>query len=247
MVGKLITVDLREIWKHEAYDFTSWLFENCDVLNDQIGLSLKPIEKEKSVGPFFVDIYGEDVNGSLVIIENQLTRTDHDHLGKLLTYLSNLEAKIAVWISTDPRPEHISAVNYLNEVVPEDTKFYLLKVKAYKIGNSETAPLFTIEAGPSNEIKARGEVKKDIAKNDEKRYQFFEQLLTLCNQKTNLFSNISPVGYQGWINTGAGKSGLSWLIAGMKKSARVDFWFSSPSSETNASRFKYLLSHQNKI
>src|SRR5688500_6749049 len=100
MVGKLTTVDLREIWKHEAYDFTSWLFENCDVLNDQIGLSLKPIEKEKSVGPFFVDIYGEDVNGSLVIVENQLSRTDHDHLGKLLTYLSNLEAKIAVWIST---------------------------------------------------------------------------------------------------------------------------------------------------
>lgn len=247
MVGKLTAVPLREVWKHEAYDFTSWLFENCDVLNEQIGLSLKPIEKEKSVGPFFVDIYAEDGNGRLAIIENQLSRTDHDHLGKLLTYLSNLEAKIAVWISTDPRPEHISAVNYLNEVVPDDTKFYLLKVQAFKIGDSEPAPFFTVEAGPSNEIKARGDVKKEFAKDDERRYKFFEQLLALCNQKTNLFSNISPVGYQGWINTSAGKSGVTWLIAGMKKSTRVDFWFSSPSSETNARRFNYLLAHKDKI
>jgi len=103
MIGKLETVLLKEIWKHEAYDFTSWLFDNCDVLNDQIGLAISPIEKEKSVGPFSVDILGEDVNGRAVVIENQLTRTDHDHLGKLLTYMTNLNAKIAIWVSTDPQ------------------------------------------------------------------------------------------------------------------------------------------------
>lgn len=247
MVGKLTTVDLREIWKHEAYDFTSWLFENCDVLNDQIGLTLKPIEKEKSVGTFFVDIYAEDDNGRLAIIENQLTKTDHDHLGKLLTYLSNLDAKIAVWVSTDPRPEHVSAINYLNEVVPEDTKFYLLKVQAFRIGDSEPAPLFTVEAGPSNEIKARGVVKKDIAQHDEKWFRFFGQLLVLCNERTNLFANVSPVGYQGWIVTGAGKSGLSWLIAAGIKKSRIDFCLSSPSSDINSSRFKYLASHKDSI
>ena len=123
MVGKLKPVALREVWKHEAYDFTCWLFENLDILEEHIGLSLTPIEKEKSVGPFFVDIFAEDSSGRKVIIENQLTKTDHDHLGKILTYLSNLDTKIAIWISTDPRPEHIAAINYLNEVIPEDTKF----------------------------------------------------------------------------------------------------------------------------
>jgi len=112
MVGRLEYVPLREIWKHEAYDFTTWLFENCDVLNEQLGLTISPIEKEKSVGPFNVDILGEDSAGRAVIIENQLTRTDHDHLGKLLTYMSNLDAKVAIWVSTDPRPEHVTAINF---------------------------------------------------------------------------------------------------------------------------------------
>ena len=247
MVGKLKSVDLREIWKHEAYDFNSWLFENCEVLNDQIGISLTPLEKEKSVGPFSVDIYAEDSIGRLVIIENQLTKTDHDHLGKILTYLSNLDAKIAIWISTDPRPEHVSAINYLNEVVPEDTKFYLLKVQAFKIGDSEPAPHFTIQAGPSVERKAGGDVKKEFAKLDEKRYKFFEQLLTACNQKISLFSNISPNGYQNWILAGTGKSGTSWCIESWNKFSRVSYGFNSPSAELNKNRFKSVNSHKEEI
>lgn len=118
MVGRLEPVDLREIWKHEALNFTRWLFENIDILNEQLKLQLTPIEYEKSVGPFSVDILAKDEENRLVIIENQLEKTDHEHLGKLLTYLSNLNAKIAIWISSNPRPEHINAINYLNEIVP---------------------------------------------------------------------------------------------------------------------------------
>lgn len=247
MVGKLKKVALREIWEHEAYDFTSWLFENCDILNEQIGLSIVPIEKEKSVGPFFVDIFAEDTDGRKVIIENQLTKTDHDHLGKVLTYLSNLDTKIAIWISTDPRPEHITAINYLNEVVPKDTKFYLIKVQAFQIGNSEPAPQFTIEAGPSIVRKSGGDVKKELAKIDEMRYEFFDQLLSVANNKTNIFSNISPNGYQNWISASAGKSGMNWLIASLKKSSRVDFWLSSSSLEINKERFEKLVLHKEKI
>lgn len=246
-VGKLQPVELREIWKHEAREFTTWLFENCDVLNEQVGLSLTPIEKEKSVGPFNVDILAEDANGRAVIIENQLMKTDHDHLGKLLTYLSNLGAKAAIWISTDPRPEHVTAINYLNEIVPQDTKFYLLKVQAFRIDDSEPGPLFTVEAGPSQERTTGGKVKKEIAERDEKRNAFFEQLLTLCNQKTDLFSNISPVGYQGWVITGAGKSGLAWTLVAMKKSARVEFFLCSPSAQINEKRFQRIASRKKEI
>jgi hypothetical protein len=240
MVGKLQAVDLREIWRHEALDFTKWLFENCDVLNEQIGLSLTPIEKERSVGPFNVDILAEDSSGRPVIIENQLARTDHDHLGKLLTYLTNLGAKVAIWISSDPRPEHVAAIDFLNEVVPQDTQFYLLKIQAFKIGQSDSAPLFTVVAGPSEERSAGGEVKKEFAEQDKKRYEFFDQLLALCNQKTTLFSSVSPVGYQNWVNSGAGKAGLMWTFVAMKKAARVEFFFCSPNAEVNKKRFESL-------
>ena len=204
MIGKLTPINLREIWNHEALDFTKWLFDNIDILNEQLGLELTPIEREKSIGPFNVDILAEDSNGRPVIIENQLEKTDHDHLGKVLTYLSNLNAKVAIWISSNPRPEHIMAINYLNEVVPQDTQFYLIKIQAFRIADSKPAPLFTIEAGPSEERSAGGNVKKEFAERDQKRFDFFQSLLDLSSKKTKLFSNISPAGYQNWISTGAG-------------------------------------------
>jgi len=247
MIGKLEPVSLREIWKHEAYDFSGWLFDNIEVLNDRLGLYISPIEKEKSVGPFSVDIWAEDANGRAVIIENQLTQTDHDHLGKLITYMSNLDAKVAIWITKFPRPEHVTAINYLNEVVPQDTNFYLLKLEAFKIGESEPAPLFTIEAGPSEERAAGGKVKKELAERDKIRYEFFEQLLSKANQKTTIFNNVSPVGYQNWVNTGAGKAGLMWTFVAMKNKARVEFFLCHSDSEINKNRFETLLPIKEEI
>lgn len=247
MVGRLEYVPVREIWKHEAYDFTTWLFENCDVLNEQLGLTISPIEKEKSVGPFNVDILGEDSAGRAVIIENQLTRTDHDHLGKLLTYMSNLDAKVAIWVSTDPRPEHVTAINFLNENVPQDTQFYLLRLQAFRIGESKPAPLFTIEAGPSEERTAGGEVKKEFAERDKRRYEFFEQLLSKANTATNIFNSVSPVGYQNWVNAGAGKAGIMWTFVAMKKTARTEFFLCHSKFEINKARYEKLLSQKETI
>ena len=92
MVGKLVPVPLRDVWAKEAKDFTTWLSNNLDVLSECLGLELTSLETEKSVGPFAADILAEDRDGFHVVIENQLERTDHDHLGKLITYLSNLDA-----------------------------------------------------------------------------------------------------------------------------------------------------------
>ena len=115
MVGRMEKVSLREVWKKEAKDFTGWLYENLEVLGEELDLDLTPDEKEKSVGSFSADITAEDGAGRKVLIENQLEKTDHVHLGQILTYISNLEAKVAIWISSDPRPEHIRAVEWLNE------------------------------------------------------------------------------------------------------------------------------------
>jgi len=240
MVGKLELIPLKRIWNHEAYDFTTWLFENCDVLNEQIGLTISPLEREKSVGPFSVDLLAEDSSGRTVIIENQLTKTDHDHLGKLLTYMSNLDAKVAIWISTNPRPEHVVAINYLNEIVPSDTQFYLLRLQAFRIGESDPAPLFTIEAGPSEERSAGGKVKKELAERDKVRYRFFEQLLSYSDTITNIFNSVSPVGYQNWVNAGAGKAGIMWTFVTMKKTARTEFFLCHSDSKINRARFEKL-------
>src|SRR5688572_21100363 len=127
-VGKIQRVELRQVWPHEALDFTTWLEENTDTLSDVLGVSIENVEREKAAGAFSVDLVGEDDHGSTVIIENQLERSDHDHLGKLVTYLAALEARIAIWIVKDPRPEHVGAVTWLNEST--GANFYLVKVEA---------------------------------------------------------------------------------------------------------------------
>ena len=119
-IGKLEPVDLRELWKHEERGFSAWLEGNLETLSESIGVSLSDPHRELVAGSFQVDLVAEDENGDRVIVENQLEATDHDHLGKLLTYLTNVDAKAAIWISTAPRPEHIRAIQWLNETPPDD-------------------------------------------------------------------------------------------------------------------------------
>lgn len=209
MIGKLKKVPLREIWRNEARDFSSWLAENIDTLNEEIGLSLSIISREKAVGDFSLDLIAEDSDGQLTIIENQLEKTNHDHLGKVVTYLSNLDAKTAIWISSEPRDEHVKAVNWLNEFTPEDISFYLVKIEAVKIGNSEPAPMFTIIAEPTEISKHIGEEKKEYAERHHLRKEFWTQLIEKLKGRTNLHANLSPVIYH-WIGTGAGRSGISY-------------------------------------
>ena len=118
MVGeieKLQRVPLREVWRHEAYDFTQWLQENLDILNDTLDLELTSAEREQAAGSFSIDLVAENNDGQIVIIENQIEKSNHDHLGKLITYLSAREASGAIWIVSEPRQEHINAIAWLNE------------------------------------------------------------------------------------------------------------------------------------
>ena len=165
---------------------------------------------------------------------------------KLITYLSNLDAKTAIRITSDPRPEHVRAIEYLNEVVPEDTKLYLIQIKAFKIGSSEPAPYFNVVAGPSMEGKIRGGIKKEFAEKDQRRLEFFRQLLELSNAKIGLFKNVSPAGYQSWINAGAGKAGLAWDYVVRRHDAKVDLFLWSD-AETNLRRFNTLLAKKEEI
>jgi len=103
MIGRLERVPLREVWRHEALDFTSWLEKNLDVLNEVLDITLSDAEREQAAGTFSVDLVATDSSGNPVVIENQLGKSDHDHLGKLITYLTAIDAKAAIWIVTEPR------------------------------------------------------------------------------------------------------------------------------------------------
>lgn len=175
MIGKLERIPLREVWKHEAYDFTTYLQDNIDILNDVIDLSLSSAEREQGAGSLSVDIIAEDEAGNPVVIENQLEKSDHEHLGKLITYLSAIGAKAGVWIVSDPRPEHVGAISWLNESSGAD--FYLLKVEAIQISDSPPAPLLTLIVGPSEESREVGETKKELAERYPIRHRFWTELL----------------------------------------------------------------------
>jgi hypothetical protein len=203
-IGKLQRVPLREVWKHEAYDFTQWLQENIDVLNNALDLNLVNVDRERAAGSFSIDLVAEDEGGGTIIIENQLEKSNHDHLGKLITYLTAMAAKAAIWIVSEPRPEHVAAVAWLNESSSAD--FYLVKVEAVRIGDSPAAPLLTVIVGPSQETKNVGHQKKELAERYDIRRSWWTKLIARPDAK--LHAHITPSSYS-WIGTSVGIRGLN--------------------------------------
>ncbi len=245
MIGKITRKPLRDVWKHETY-FTTWLEENIDVLNDILDINLSGAEREKSAGKFSVDIVAEDENGNPVIIENQLEKSNHDHLGKLITYLTVIGAKVAIWIVADPRPEHVSAISWLNE--SSSASFYLLKVEAIKIGDSEPAPLLTLIVGPSEEVRDAGVVKKDFTERHFIRHQYWTQLLEYAKTKTKLHANIKPSHYN-WVGTGAGSQGLGFNYTVTQHESVVELYIDKgkDSTEQNKDIFNKLYDSREEI
>lgn len=155
-IGKLIEVDVRELWKHEQYDFSNWLAKesNIEYLNEILGLTLIEVEKEINVGPYRCDIVATDeTSGLKVIIENQLESTNHDHLGKIITYASGLDAKVIVWIVKEAKEEHRAAIEWLNNYTSSEIDFFLIEIHAYKIGDSNPAPKFEVVEKPNDFVK----------------------------------------------------------------------------------------------
>ena len=155
-ISRLQEVDIRKLWKHEQYDFSAWLAEdeNIELLNEKLGLTLVDINTEAYVGAYRCDIVAVDeTTGIKVIIENQIENSNHDHLGKIITYASGLDAKVIVWIVKEARDEHRSAIEWLNNNTVQDINFFLIELHAYQIGNSDYAPMFQIVEQPNDFIK----------------------------------------------------------------------------------------------
>lgn len=157
-------VDLRTVWRHEASDFSKWLSEpkNIQLLANTIGIDMQVVKTEANVGGFSADILAEETNtGKKIIIENQLEITNQDHLGKLMTYASGLEANYIIWIFKDIREEHRSAIDWLNEKTNEEVNIFAIKMEVWQIGDSLPAPVFNIICAPNDWQKT---YKRDSSK-----------------------------------------------------------------------------------
>ena len=173
--GKLEEItDLRDYWKNEATDFTPWLVkeENISLLSEAIGLDITVEERESNVGDFNVDIYASETETDRkIIIENQLEATDHDHLGKLITYASGKEANIIIWIVKEAREEHRAAIEWLNNHTDKEIGFFLCEIKIYKIENSKPAVKFEVIQRPNEWAK---EIKNmDLTQTEQLRYEYW--------------------------------------------------------------------------
>ncbi len=164
-LSRLERVDLRNIWQTEASDFTPWLAqdENLEILGDTLGLTLELEAQERSVGPFRADILCKDRGADTwVLIENQLEKTDHIHLGQLLTYAAGLEAVTIVWISSRFVEEHRATLDWLNKITDDRFRFFGLEVELWRIAESPPAPKFNVVSKPNNWSRSVAEAARAI-------------------------------------------------------------------------------------
>lgn len=213
-IGKLERIDdLRTIWKHEAHDFSVWLAEeeNLALLGETVGLDISLIKLEEKVGGFSADIYAEEENtGKKIIIENQLEDSNHDHLGKIITYASGTDASYVIWVVKRARDEHRRAIEWLNEHTTEDVNFFLLEIELWKIGHSEPAPKFNVVERPNNWAKEEKKSASQITESNQKSLDFWTSFNDYAAQNkafTQAFSLRKP-SPQHWYDLSIGYSNM---------------------------------------
>ncbi len=211
MLGKITEVPLRTIWKNEAQDFTPWLAENISELGATLGLELEYEDKEVAVGPFSADILAKDTGtGQFVVIENQLEKTNHDHLGKCVTYAAILDASAVIWVASKFTEEHKKALDWLNDHTTDSISFYGVKIELIKIDSSKPAIQFNIQSSP-NEVVRQATKRKEQGELSETRkiqLEFWTKLKEALLAKGKI-SSVQTPRPQYWFDIALGKSGIN--------------------------------------
>lgn len=213
-LGRLESVDLRKVWTSEAGDFTPWLAkdDNLALLGDTIGLELELEAQEKSVGPFRADILCKDTaNGNWVLVENQLERTDHAHLGQLLTYAAGLKAVTIVWIANRFTEEHRAALDWLNDITDERFNFFGLEVELWRIGESPVAPKFNVACKPNEWTKAPPASTGELTPTKLLQHEYWKAVRDLLVERNGAVKPQKPLP-QHWTSFAVGRSHF-WMHA----------------------------------
>lgn len=238
--------DLRSIWPHEALNFTPWVAENVDLLVDAVGLDITVDETESSVGDFNVDIYASETGTDRkIIIENQLEDTDHDHLGKLITYASGKGADVVIWVVKHAREEHKAAVEWLNNHTDDKIGFFLCEIKLFQIGDSQIAPAFTVVERPNDWTK---EIRKTASANStqQQRLEYWQAFNDYAFSDANfsrIFNKRKPTTDH-WMDFSIGSSACHIAVSQIQKRKAVDVeLYINDDKEL----FKSLFAHKDEI
>ena len=252
-LAKIERVDLREAWPNEARDFTPWLAENIAELGEALGMDLELQDTEAAVGGYSLDVLATDLNQNRpVIIENQLETTNHDHLGKLLTYAAGYDANVIVWLTRDFRDEHRQALDWLNRRTDKDTEFFGVVVELLKIDGSRPAPQFRTVATPNDwrqetDASIRGE-KQVVSARGERYREFFQPLIDTLREK-HKFTNVRKAQPQNWYSFSAGYGQRITYGANFtgQKQARVEAYIDDGNGERNVRLLEDLELHKEEI
>ena len=202
--------------------------ENIELLNDILGLTLTDISKEVYVGLYRCDLVAVDESSGIkVIIENQLESSNHEHLGKIITYASGLDAQVVVWIVKNAKEEHRSAIEWLNNNTNSDINFFLIELHAYKIGDSLPAPYFEIIEKPNDFIKnnkVNGN-KNELNKSQSERLIFWNRLNEILIDKGKPF-NVRKATTDHWYDVAIGSSSshISIELVNKEKHVRIGLY-----------------------
>lgn len=250
VLGRLNRVDLRDIWTSEASDFTPWLAreENLSVLGETLGIDLELEAQEKAVGPFRADVLCKDIgSGAWVLVENQLERTDHSHLGQLLTYASGLQAVTIVWIAARFTDEHRSTLDWLNKITDDSFQFFGLEVELWRIGDSPAAPKFNIVSKPNDWSRSVAQAARAIDETELSDIRIMQRDYwaglheVLSNTSGPVSGNRTPQP-QSWMAYPIGRSGfhLGAVMVRPKRQIRSELYISGDTAKA----FFHLLQEQ---
>jgi hypothetical protein len=243
-LGRLQIVEPRTVWPHEAHSFTPWLLQNVDVLSDLLGMDLELQVAEHPVGDFALDLLGRDTSDdSVVIVENQLDRSDHSHLGQILTYAAGTDPRTIVWITGGFRAEHRAALDWLNEHTDPNTRFFGIEVEVVKIGDSTPAPNFKLAVEPNDwgkRVKAAADAS-NLTGLSKLYSDFWRQFLDRVATEHPGWTRAKASSTASWYNLSTGISGIAYSTAFRRDTGlTVLLEFQGPDKALNGRRFTAL-------
>lgn len=254
-VGRLESVPVQEVWPGEATDFTPWLAENLDELALALSLDLDLVETEKAVGSFKADMLLRTAEDDTVVVENMYGTSDHDHLGKLLTYAAGLDATHAILIAEQMRPEHRTMLRWLNEHSSDPMHYFGIEIKAWRIGESAAAPQFAVVVQPDDwQRQVRTSVSGDLRDIQQLYKAFWSEFLPAFHEAHAGWSRATRPAKENWMNFPAGRTrlhyGADYNYAPYRNGApsfRVELYVDGKDREQASGRFEALRQSQKHI
>lgn len=199
----------RKMWANEQYDFTPWLVEHIEELGEKIGMELEVVGREVSVGPYSADILAKETStNNYVVIENQLEKTNHDHLGKSITYASALNAKTIVWIATDFTEEHKKAFDWLNDNTNEELAFWAIQLELWQISEDTASMRFNIVCTPSSNVKTIKSKTNSESETTQTQLEYWTKFRDKL-MATKKFTSLHTPRPQYWFDVALGRSGIN--------------------------------------